>query len=127
MAVTPIVHKFTNSLHKQVYSGQLQVGGPGWHFKKATKATERLRTEISDRTTNESFSSLLKTDIASFYPSVSADLTAQVAHQVDTSGKHIIHLQHFFAYWEEQGLAGLPIGPEVSLLLASGALRTLDG
>lgn len=126
VAVTPIVHKIDRSLHRSVYSGNLQKGGPGWHFRRPNGVWKRLRKDLTNSIQEAPFSSLLRTDVSSFYPSISSSIHADLATRFDSKGKFLPLLDPFFETWREEGLVGLPIGPEISLLLANAVLAPLD-
>ena len=126
VAVTPIIHRFGRSLHRNVFSGQLRTGGPGWHFASARSATRELRSHLSRQVEDPSFVSLLRTDVASFYPSLTPNVTQDLTGWFDPDSKYLHYLDRFFEEWRTEGLIGLPIGPEVSLLLANCALSPLD-
>lgn len=126
VAVTPIVHKIDRSLHRSVYSGNLQKGGPGWHFRRPNGVWKRLRRDLTNNIRNAPFSSFLRTDVSSFYSSIPSSIHADLAIRFDPSGKFLPFLDPFFETWRAEGLVGLPIGPEISLLLANAVLTPLD-
>lgn len=126
VAVTPIVHQFQRTLLPEVYSGRLVKGGPGWFFRRPKTAWAHMRSDLKGRIRSPSFSSLLRTDVASFYPSISTSALHSLAQRMDPTGKYLSFVGPFLARWHGEGLDGVPIGPEVSFLLANSLLSPLD-
>lgn len=112
-------------LDPRVMANRVLIEGGRWRllpfrpaFSRARRAAERLRRGSS---------ALLRTDVASFYPSVLPGVLSSALIRTGTDRSDADRAAALVERWGSDGRPGLPIGPPASAVLANAVLRDLDG
>jgi Reverse transcriptase (RNA-dependent DNA polymerase) len=111
-------------LDRRVLANRAQMRGQGWRAEPVGVALWRART--LSRALLRAAPTLLRTDVAAFYPSVSPSVVALSLRGCGADREHGHLAADMLEGWGSQGYPGLPIGPPGSAILANAVLRPVD-
>lgn len=109
------------------FGARLSVAPPGWVIEPSKQAWERLRWEASRLIASGRYATMIKCDIRSCYPSITADVVEQALLDQGFDSRDITSLVHLLRELPLVGAPkGLPIGPEASAVIADLVLDAVD-
>jgi hypothetical protein len=112
-------------LSDQVRGNRATVDRRGWSLRSLRPSLGQARLRAARLASRASL--LVRTDVASFYPSVTPGVLAASLRRVGTESADARLAADLVDGWGSDGYAGLPIGPPGSAVLANAVLRPVDG
>jgi hypothetical protein len=111
------------SLSPRVVANRAVGGGRGWSLEPVGPALRRTRSLA-----RAAFGSspLLRTDVAAFYPSVTAPVAFSSLRRVGADPGDAMEAADLLEGWGNEGYPGLPVGPPASAVLANAVLASVD-
>lgn len=116
-------HRF----QRHSFGARLSVAPPGWVIEPSKHAWESLRWEASRLIASGRYATMIKCDVRSCYPSITADVVEQALAGSGYCPRDIAPIVRLLRELPLVGAPkGLPIGPEASAVIADLVLDAVD-
>jgi hypothetical protein len=116
--------RIERSLGPSVYANR--VSGPGDRLAPWRPARARWNAELTARIGARARPVVLVADVREFYGSVSFDALARSLTRAGITADEISCLGRLLAWFREDGVVGLPVGPDPSAVLANSMMAGVD-